>query len=237
MSSTPALPDCANRSSGSSSLMWPKRLSRWLMVTTTTSPSRASTVPSKPGAEPARLSHAPPCSPTITRRLPVVPAVRTLRERQSSVIACSAPYQAPKESMKAGNRGAEAPNAVAFRTPSQGAAGAGRQKRFDPAMEATYGNTLETADAAGDRATKLPARRVHDRGDVLRPCSGRYRKAGDSIEHDRAAATSACQQHARSPTRAHFRPPTTRAGRRRKTAAHCDHGARCASKKHATSEW
>src|ERR1700712_1815583 len=101
------------------------------MVTTTTSPSRASTVPSKPGAEPAQLTHAPPCSHTMTGRLPLVPGVQMLRERQSSDIACNAPYQAPSGSVDAGNCGAEAPKAVASLTPGQGSAAAGGRKRFD----------------------------------------------------------------------------------------------------------
>ena len=106
------------------------------MVTTTTSPSRASTVPSNPGADPAQLPQAPPCSHTITGRLPSAPAVQTLRNRQSSDTGSNAPYQAPSGSVVAGSCGADAPNATASRTPGQDSAGAGGRNRFDPAVVA-----------------------------------------------------------------------------------------------------
>ncbi len=113
------------------------------MVTTTTSPSRARTVPSKPGADPAQLTQAPPCSQTMTGRLPVGAAVQTLSERQSSPSGSSAPYQAPSSSPDAGSCGAECPKALASRTPGQGVAGCGGRNRLPPAVLAAYGMPLK----------------------------------------------------------------------------------------------
>ncbi len=96
MSSTPVLPESAKRSSRLSSLIWPKILIRWLIVTTTTSPSRARLVPSKPGAEPAQFIQAPPCSHIMTGFFVarVADGVNTLRNRQSSLTGWILVYHA-----------------------------------------------------------------------------------------------------------------------------------------------
>jgi hypothetical protein len=63
-----------------------------LTVTTTTSPSRARFVPSKPRAVPEPFANPPPCSHTITGRFAVsfTEGVKTFSDRQSSLMGRSA---------------------------------------------------------------------------------------------------------------------------------------------------
>src|ERR1700761_8129778 len=106
-------------------------LMRWLIVTTTTSPSRARPVPSKPGADPAQFIHAPPCSQTITGffALAVADGVKTFRNTQSSLTGSIFVYQAAIGNAPPGICGAELPGAFASTMPAQGLAETGGMKR------------------------------------------------------------------------------------------------------------
>ena len=90
MSSMPTSPEVANSGPpASSSDVKPRTLSRWLMVTTTTSPRRARLSPSVTGDEPEPVTKPPPWHQNITGRLRLswTAGVHTFSTRQSSLSA------------------------------------------------------------------------------------------------------------------------------------------------------
>ena len=129
-----------------------------MTVTTTTSPSRASTPPSKPGADPAQVTQPPPCSQTITGRgvRSRKAGVKTFSDRQSSPIGSIDTYQPVSGEGASAFCGAEWPNARAGRTPLHGLTGCGGKKRFAPPVGAPYGMPLKTKPCAPRVPSTLP---------------------------------------------------------------------------------
>src|SRR6185295_16220930 len=119
------------------------------MVTTTTSPRRASLVPSVTGDDPEPVAKPPPWHHSITGRLrlSLTAGVQTLRTRQSSL---SEVKPAPATAVSDVARrvpgsvcGALGPKARASRIPVHFTGSAGGMKRFFPAVFAPYGMPLK----------------------------------------------------------------------------------------------
>src|SRR3954453_15066203 len=114
------------------------------MVTTTTSPRRASRSPRYSNPGPAPFRKAPPWIHTITgRRASSVAGVHTLRVRQSSSWPISSPPMPPPAG--AGGCGAHLPHSSAGRTSLQGVAGWGGRNCNGPTGGAANGIPLKTA--------------------------------------------------------------------------------------------
>ena len=143
MSSTPALPDVANSGEAiADRSRWPKMFSRWLTVTTTTSPRFARREPRVRSEFADPYENAPPCSHTITGRLAAsVPGVQTCRVRQSSESgdASGLPEKFTNSGRLPGRSpscGERPPFASASRVPVQGTGGCGARKRLAPPVGA-----------------------------------------------------------------------------------------------------
>ena len=131
MSSKPAALEPANSDPNDSARdVNPKMLRRWLIVTTTASPARASLVPSTMRPEPDPVEKPPPCSHTMTGRFAPLPSagVNTFSTRQSSLSAGAPVPVAAALTVW----GAVEPNASASRVPVHGAGLVGGMKRFLP---------------------------------------------------------------------------------------------------------
>ena len=118
----------------------PNRFRRWFTDTTTTSSLRARFVPSYSSQLPEPPENPPPCSHTITGRLPVPrPGVKTLMLRQSSPIGSRRSSDHTSEIGPSGSCGARWPPGTQSRTPVQAAGLTGGMKRLAPAVDAPYG--------------------------------------------------------------------------------------------------